>query len=436
MLEPLRHIQNPEFRALIFRRTYKQIEQEEGLWSTSSKIYPYAGGSPSFGNLLWKFKSGATIRFSHMENEDDRFNHLGAGVAFLGFDEIQTFSPTQFFFLFSSLRSMSGIAPYIRCTCNPLSNSWLSRFIEWWWDQETGYPIEQRSGVVRWFIRHKESIVWGDTAQQLKSDFPGSYPMSATFIPAKVYDNQILLKKNPTYIASLQALNQVDRERYLHGNWKISESSGNIFRREWFRIINEPPAGLTQFVRAWDCAATEPKPGRDPDWTCGVLLSVKDGVWYILDIQRFRGTPRVVEERMKQVAESDPYGTRIRYEREPGASGLTAEDHYARYVLVGYDFKGVPSLKNKQLRANPASSAAEAGNMVLVRGPWNTAFLDEAESFKGLDEKNDQIDALSLAVNELKGASGDWKFALPVATSNYDRLVPASMGRYDRIGTM
>jgi len=392
LLEALRHIKNPRFQAVIFRRTYPQILQPEGLWETSTKVYPYAGASGSQGNLLWKFPSGARVSFSHMENESDKEAWLGAGIPLIGFDELVTFSSQQFFFLLGSNRSTCGVKPYIRCTTNPDSKSWVAQFIQWWWDPETGYPIDSRAGKLRWFIRVNDSIIWADTSKELEDEYPGYMPLSVTFIPSKVYDNKILLQKDPGYLAKLMALSKVDKERYLGGNWKISEGGGKMFKREWFRIIPERPASLRTFVRFWDVASTEPnKKNKEPDWTCGVLMSLKDGVYYVLDVQRFRGTPKVVEQRILQVAQTDPYGTKIRMEEEGGASGKVMTDHYARYVLVGYNFKGIKSIKDKVTRAGAFSSAAEAGNVVLIRNPlWNMSYLDELENFEGLEEKNDQ----------------------------------------------
>jgi len=442
LLECLRNTKIEGFQALIFRRTYPQIKQPEGLWETSKKIYPYTGATGTEGNLVWKWPNGTKVTFSHMENPDDKYDWLGAGVPLICFDELVTFTQDQFFFLFGSLRSTCGVKPYIRCTTNPDSKSWVAKFIQYWWDPETGYPIEERSGKIRYFIRLKEDFAWADTREELLEQYPDSNPMSFTFIPSKVYDNKILLGANPGYLASLKSMGTVDRERYLYGNWKISEGSGKMFKREWFKtILPERPNGLRNFVRFWDVAATEPKKGNtDPDWTCGVLMSLKDGIYYILDVQRFRGTPKVVETRILQTAQTDPFGTQIRMEQEPGASGVTAIDHYARYVLVGHNFIGVPAKKNKALRAGPLSSACEAGNVVLVKGTWNGPYLDEMESFKGIDgEKNDQVDASTGAQCELAGRSGAWRFAEAVSTGGpYTPMLPAGkgpgMGGYIPIG--
>lgn len=435
LIEALRNTSNPGFNAVIFRRTYPQIMQPDGLWDTSMKIYPFVGATGSRNNMRWSFPSGASILFSHMENEDDRYAWLGASIPLIGFDELATFSEDQFFFMLSSNRSTCGVRPYVRATTNPDSRSWVKDFIQWWWDPETGYPIEERAGKIRWFVRVKDRIEWADDPKELIKEWPELMPKSVTFIPAKVYDNQILMTKDPGYLSNLMALNIIDRERYLHGNWKIDSTGGIMFRREWFdKIIPEAPMGLRQYVRFWDLAATEAKKGKDPDYTCGVLMSVKDGQWYVIDVKRIRARPLPVEQLVKQTALTDPPHTKIRMEQEPGASGVTVIDHYARDVLLGYDFLGVPSLRNKVLRAGPLSAAAESHNVILVRGGWNVAFLDEMENFKGMEEKNDIVDATSGAMNCLKQTEGDWKFAMPVSTGRYDPLIVMPSGRYTPIG--
>jgi predicted phage terminase large subunit-like protein len=87
-------------------------------------------------------------------------------------------------------------------------------------------------------------------------------------------------------------------------------------------------------------------------------------------------------------------------EQEPGSSGVKVIDDYTRRVLMGWDFQGVPSTGNKEVRANPLASQAEAGNVKLVRGPWINAFLDEIELFP-LGSHDDQVDAASGALLDL-----------------------------------
>jgi predicted phage terminase large subunit-like protein len=169
--------------------------------------------------------------------------------------------------------------------------------------------------------------------------------------------------------------------------------SGGMFQRQWFDIVKAAPADI-RWVRFYDQAATEAKRGNDPDWTAGPKGGVKDGVLYLADMRRMRGTPQAVEQMIAQTAALDGRGVAVYIEQEPGASGVNTIDHYRRHVLPGFAVYGVRSTGSKMERAMPLSSAAEAHNVKLVDGPWIPAFLDEVEAFPH-GAHDDQIDAAS-----------------------------------------
>lgn len=174
---------------------------------------------------------------------------------------------------------------------------------------------------------------------------------------------------------------------------------GTMFKREWFEIVEQAPVDLNK-IRYWDLAATEVGKNKDPDWTAGSLLGEKDGIYYILNIQRMRGTPLEVERLIKQIAMVDGLGIPVYIEQEPGASGKGEIDHYRREVLKGFDFHEDKKASSKEIRARPVSAAAEAGNIKIVKGIWNGDFLDEVEAFPQGDH-DDQVDSVSGAFEKL-----------------------------------
>ena len=163
LLESIRHIGVKGFGAVIFRRTYPQIRNEGGLWDTSEELFPPAGGTPRESDLTWVFKNGNTIKFAHIEHEKNKHDYQGSQIPLICFDELTHFSESVFFYLLSRNRSTCGVRPYIRATCNPDPDSWVAEFIAWWIDQETGYTIPERSGVIRYFVRHLDNIYWADS---------------------------------------------------------------------------------------------------------------------------------------------------------------------------------------------------------------------------------------------------------------------------------
>lgn len=174
---------------------------------------------------------------------------------------------------------------------------------------------------------------------------------------------------------------------------------GGMFKRHWFAIVDAAPAEAKS-ARYWDMAATAESTGADPDWTVGAKAALLDGVYYITDIRRVRASPLGVEKLVCQTAELDGIKTEIGMEQEPGASGKSVIDHYARTVLLGFAFRGDRVSGAKIERANPLSAAAEAGNVKLVRGDWNKDFLDEIEIFPN-GAHDDQVDAVTGAFHAL-----------------------------------
>ena len=181
------------------------------------------------------------------------------------------------------------------------------------------------------------------------------------------------------------------RVEYLH---QTEALGGTMFQRHWFPIVDDWPREAC-VVRCWDLASTEATPGKDPDWTRGGKVAYHQGRYWIVDVQGVRGTPGTVEALIAQTAAMDGRDIEIWIEEEGGASGKTTIDYYQRTVLPGYTVKGLRHTSGKTQRAKPLSSAAEAGNVCMVRGPWNNEALDELVPFPSPGVHDDIVDCLT-----------------------------------------
>ena len=126
LLEPLRHIDNKDFGVVIFRRVSTQINAEGGLWDTALQMYMPLGISYKTQPYQITFPSGAKITFSHLQYEKDVYSYQGSQIPLICFDELTHFTETQFWYMLSRNRSMCGVKPYIRATCNPDADSWVN----------------------------------------------------------------------------------------------------------------------------------------------------------------------------------------------------------------------------------------------------------------------------------------------------------------------
>jgi predicted phage terminase large subunit-like protein len=406
LLEPLRHHNNPRFGCVCFRRNSKQVRNEGGLWHESMKLYLPLGGEPRQSTLEWTLPSGARISFGHLEYDASVQDWHGSQIPLIMFDELTNFTRYQFFYMLSRNRSDSGVPGYVRATCNPDVDSWVREFIDWWIDGN-GWPIPERAGVLRWFIQIDDKLIWADSKAEIAAKYGekfARFATSVTFIPAKLDDNKKLLENDPAYEVKLMALNRVERMRLKDGNWNVRLSAGDMFRREWFQMVDAIPAGWIDDIRYWDRAATPVSPANpNPDWTRGVrMLRYPDNTFLVADMRSLRGTPDQVDKLIKSVAAMDGPGTTIMSQCDPGSAGKAEAMHFTR-MLAGYRVFTETLTKNKATRAKPFSAQVEAGNVKMLRAPWNNEYFSECESFPSDREgvHDDIIDASSGGFNKL-----------------------------------
>jgi predicted phage terminase large subunit-like protein len=175
---------------------------------------------------------------------------------------------------------------------------------------------------------------------------------------------------------------------------------GSIFKRAWFKFVDKVPQGIgLRRVRAWDTAATE----NGGDYTVGTLLAHNDveGATYIEDVIRGQWGPAKVHEVIASTAAADGVFVRIKEQQDPGSAGKAVViDRATKLQGFSYTFKTVTG--DKTHRAGPLRAQAEAGNVYLVRGPWNEAFLAEVENFPN-GSHDDIVDATSDGYNEIVG---------------------------------
>lgn len=195
---------------------------------------------------------------------------------------------------------------------------------------------------------------------------------------------------------------------------------GSLMRREWFKIVTVTPP-LFSVMRYWDMASTLADGNNDPDWTAGAKVGrTKDGRWIVLDMRHARLTPGGNEMLVQYTTQEDGRSVAVGMEEEGGASGKSLIDHYRRNLLVGYNFRGYRPTGDKVVRAMPFAAAAEAGNVLMLQGAWNKLLLDELESFSNDCPHDDQVDAISGAINVL--ASRFIKPSIGFGTDSHERI--------------
>lgn len=377
LVEAARYYHVPGYRGILFRRTYPELSQQDGLIDRSLQLYPELGGTYNKGDHLWTFPSGATVSFGHMEHETDKYKYKSAQFAFIGFDELTSFLLTQYLYLFSRCRTVAVdpltgrvIPARIRAGTNPgdVGHEWVyERFL-----RKLG-PFEIK------FFKNVDDV---DT--ETTEDDP--LGLSRQFIPATRFDNPKLMLKDPGYEARLQALPLLDREQLASGNWDIS-AVGNVFHEDWFRRIYYTPAGL-KWVRYWDLAAST---RTKADFTAsGAMAKDEQANIYIRDVYNVKVEWPDAQKLIKQEILGDETVTKTGIEK--ALHGLAAWQTFMRDPdLVGHRIEAVDVDKDKLSRALAWSAPAEAGKVYLIDGPWCDAYIRQCVSFDGSGKSHDDM---------------------------------------------
>lgn len=212
VIEALRQVHIPHYKALILRKTFPQLAE---LIDKSLNYYPRAfpGARYNSSSHTWTFPSGAKIVFGSMQYTKDRLKYQGQAYDFVAFDELTHFSWEEYSYLFSRCRPNGpGTRCYIRSTANPggVGHGWVKeRFIT------AGKPM-----VPVW-----EDIHWRDPSGKEYRE-----KRSRIFVPSSVFDNPALLENDPDYITRLASMPEAERNALLYGDW--DSFSGQVFT-EW-----------------------------------------------------------------------------------------------------------------------------------------------------------------------------------------------------------
>lgn len=354
LMRALLYVDVPGYTAVLFRRTYPELYGAGGLITRAKEWLAGTDASWNEQQKRFTFPSGATLDFRYCERNDDVYAYQGQEFAFMGFDEITAWpDPWPYLYLRSRLRRPKALqVPLgILVTANPggPGHGWAKqRFI----DPRPDLPDLR---TIRAAVRDNPAVDAGE------------------------------------YETTLSHLPPVLRRQLMDGDWSVVEE-GALIGRENLPVFEVGPPRDIQRVRFWDCAATK----EAGCYTVGVR-GAKDttGVVWVESVVRGQWAAGEVDEVIKSTAYADGRGVAVDWEEEPGSAGI-AVSASRKKVLAGFWTFGTKATGPKWVRAQPFASYARAGNVRLVAGPWNGAYLDElTTATPELDGYMDQVDATS-----------------------------------------
>jgi predicted phage terminase large subunit-like protein len=175
---------------------------------------------------------------------------------------------------------------------------------------------------------------------------------------------------------------------------------GGMFKVDLIDIVDHCPRG-GKTVAGWDFAGSKRK--KSP-YTVRVLMTRIGGDIYIRHVAREQFNPTEVETMLLDTSTDDRNAVSdvlISIPQDPGYGGKATKWRHSE-ILMGFNFIATPETGDKETRAEPFSAMVGAERVHLVRGSWNSAYIEELRNFPGGNIK-DQVDASSRAFQQLVG---------------------------------
>ena len=436
LLRHARFIDDPNYVGYVIRKNSTMLTATGGVFDEAYDLYKQIepGCQAKVRDKKIVFPSGAQIAFNHYENDkagEDLYR--GLQVTNFMYDEATQASERHIWFLLSRMRSKAAYNGSMWLTCNPDPDSYLRKWVEWYLIPEVdengnknplaGRPDPAKNGVIRYLLRLPgNNIAWGETPEELIEKYridgrPDPRPISFQGLFGTIYDNPPLMEMNPDYLPNLEALERVEKERNLHGNWFARQEAAGHFKRQWLFEAQEEPAksDIERTVSAWDLAGElKSETNPDPDYIANVKMSkLKNGSYFIHRVVRFRARFGDWVKRIVEFGEQDGRHVDILIPEDPNASAKAASKMIINEIIShGFYAKGQPTNRAKLDRYRPYCASAKNGNVAILTNCCtdeenknyndNSFYYLEQEVFKG-DNKthDDMVDATADAHNEL-----------------------------------
>jgi predicted phage terminase large subunit-like protein len=366
LMAALQYVDEPGYAALLLRRTYADLAKPGALMDRAYGWLRPTDARWVGSERRWLFPSGASLSFGYVERFADVYQYQSAEYQFIGFDELTQHEERCYTYLFSRLRRRRGVR----------------------------IPLRMRAASNPGGVGHE----W------VKARFVGEGAV-ATFVPSRLEDNPHV--DIAAYRRSLAELDDVTRAQLEWGDWDVVPA-GDVFSRAWFDgqfvdVVDVPMDA--QRIRYWDKAGTR---GAGA-YTVGVRMArSRDGRYFFEDVVRGQWEAAEREPQIRATAEADGRSVTVWQEQEPGSGGKESAQTTARN-LVGFHVEWEPVTGDKATRARPFATQCKAHNVYIVRGPWNTTYLNELVAAPN-GPYMDQVDASSGAFNKLALAPrpGTW----------------------------
>lgn len=171
--------------------------------------------------------------------------------------------------------------------------------------------------------------------------------------------------------------------------------AGGTIQPDMLQVVDAIPHNVVEWCRGWDLGASS-----SGDFTAGGKVGrLSDGRYIIADMKREQFETKKQDTLIKNTALADGRMLKQSLPQDPGQAGKSQVAAFAK-LLAGHNVHFSLESGDKVVRATPMASQINAGNVLMVRAPWNKVFTDECRMFP-FGKYDDQVDAAARGLNQL-----------------------------------
>jgi hypothetical protein len=358
LMGALRHIDKPEYRALLLRRTFPELQRS--LIDRSRFWYAMAGGRYNDAKHFWDFPSGARIEFGHLEYAHSVHAYQSAEYQFIGFDELTSFLKSQYVYMLSRARSSSGIPVRIRAATNPggVGHDWVMRRWAPWLDAAAARRAE--AGELLYYRNTEEGERWALRGEESA--------LSRVFVPARIADNPHLALKDPGYAERLKGLDRITRAQLLEGDW-VSRIEGALWNHD---LIEASRISTEEYQR---CEVIRCVVAVDPSGSAKRSADIAGIVCAAMGYCSCKGRREIhafiLDDESGRYSPQDMGRRAIALYHRRHADRLVAEDNFGGKMIEdlvqlidpGVAYLAVHASRGKIIRAEPVAALYEQGKV-------------------------------------------------------------------------
>ena len=322
LMAALQYVTEPNYSALILRKTYQDLSQPNAIMDRANKwLSTHEELHWNSNTKTWTFPSGATLSFGYLNHNNDLDQYQGAELQFVGFDELTQFPENQYTYLHSRLRKL----------------------------EDSDVPIRMRAGTNPGGRGHdwvKERFI--------KDEAPNP------FIASSYLDNVYLDREQ--YGHQLDKLDELTKLQLKFGDWDAVLKEGLLITRD---RLNKALISYDRVYHEWQpafCAiGIDPASTGSDKFAMSCLVYFNNGKIVLVDLD---ATPSAFpEERLRNFiirnSKWNPYV--VNFEQEPGSDSTFALKHWQGVLkdLVrkyGIVVKKTQSSNSKYNRARPTAN--------------------------------------------------------------------------------